>query len=72
MNIKTEAVDERDEQEKALNKTVSSAWKLGSDQNGKNYYYNYVTGESSWKKVSSILKIIFFDFFSIFLMIQNI
>ena len=28
--------------------TINASWKQGSDVNGKNYYYNYVTGESSW------------------------
>jgi hypothetical protein len=29
--------------------TINSSWKQGSDISGKNYYYNYVTGETSWE-----------------------
>ena len=28
--------------------TINASWKQGSDVSGKNYYYNYVTGETSW------------------------
>lgn len=33
-----------------MQKTIAASWKLGSDQNGKNYFYNYVTGESRWTR----------------------
>jgi hypothetical protein len=26
------------------------SWKLGADAYGRNYYYNYITGESTWDK----------------------
>lgn len=29
--------------------TIKAAWKQGSDARGVNYYYNYVTGESTWE-----------------------
>ena len=29
--------------------SINAAWKQGSDSNGTNYYYNYVTGESRWE-----------------------
>lgn len=32
-----------------LELAINSAWKQGSDVNGINYYYNYVTGETSWE-----------------------
>lgn len=28
--------------------TVAASWKQGSDTQGRNYYYNFVTGESRW------------------------
>jgi len=28
--------------------TINASWKQGSDVTGRNYYYNYVTGETSW------------------------
>jgi hypothetical protein len=28
--------------------TIAASWKQGSDATGRNYYYNYVTGESRW------------------------
>jgi hypothetical protein len=31
-----------------LQETINASWKQGSDATGKNYYYNYVTGESQW------------------------
>ena len=32
----------------ALAASIAAAWRQGSDADGKNYYYNYITGESSW------------------------
>ena len=43
-----EAVAERIRTEETMAATIQASWKQGSDVNGKNYFYNYVTGESSW------------------------
>ncbi len=43
-----EAVDERIKVEETMAATIAASWKQGSDINGRNYFYNYVTGESSW------------------------
>lgn len=52
-----EARAERDEAEHATDVAVKTlelvklaAWKLGSDAAGENYYYNWVTGESSYER----------------------
>ena len=29
--------------------TIKASWKQGSNEHGKNYFYNYVTGETSWE-----------------------
>ena len=29
--------------------TIGSSWKQGSDVTGRNYFYNYVTGETRWE-----------------------
>lgn len=34
--------------EENMQATINSSWQQGSDATGKNYYYNYVTGESMW------------------------
>lgn len=34
--------------EENMRATIAASWKQGSDGSGRNYYYNYVTGESSW------------------------
>ena len=34
--------------EESLARSIAAAWRQGSDSNGRNYYYNYITGESSW------------------------
>ncbi len=34
--------------EENMESKIQSAWKQGSDERGRNYYYNYVTGESRW------------------------
>ncbi|GMH60569.1 hypothetical protein TrST_g7525 [Triparma strigata] len=36
--------------EEALKQMVNQGWKLGSDPVGRNYWYNWVTGESTWTK----------------------
>ena len=28
--------------------TVAASWRQGSDIQGRNYFYNYITGESTW------------------------
>jgi len=43
-----EAVAERIRTEETMAATIQASWKQGSDTNGRNYFYNYVTGESSW------------------------
>lgn len=45
---KQQAVADMNDTEDNLKATIAAAWKQGSDATGKNYYYNYVTGESSW------------------------
>jgi hypothetical protein len=42
------AVQDKLETNKFLERTIAAAWKQGSDAHGRNYYYNYVTGESRW------------------------
>ena len=32
-----------------MRRTIAASWKQGSDPNGRNYFYNYVTGESQWE-----------------------
>jgi hypothetical protein len=46
---RAQAVADMNDTEENLQLTISAAWKQGSDATGKNYYYNYVTGESSWE-----------------------
>jgi hypothetical protein len=36
--------------EQALKQVELSSWKMGADEEGTNYYYNWVTGESSYEK----------------------
>lgn len=45
---KQQAIADMNDTEENLQATIAAAWKQGSDATGKNYYYNYVTGESSW------------------------
>ena len=42
------AEEEVKRSEITLAATVAGAWKQGSDAQGRNYYYNYISGESSW------------------------
>ena len=42
------AVEDKRRTDENMRATINASWKQGSDVNGKNYYYNYVTGESSW------------------------
>ena len=44
------AAEARMAAEEALKQMVSQGWKLGSDSLGRNYWYNWVTGESTWEK----------------------
>lgn len=53
--LRIQADKERDEAyeevritEENMRATINASWKQGSDTNGRNYYYNYVTGETSW------------------------
>lgn len=43
-----EAMEDVRRTEENMQATINAAWKQGSDTNGRNYYYNYVTGESTW------------------------
>ena len=43
------AEEDKKKSDDVLKKTINSAWKQGAGPDGKNYYYNYVTGESSWE-----------------------
>lgn len=44
------AAEARMAAEEALKQMVNQGWKLGSDDRGTNYWYNWVTGESTWTK----------------------
>jgi len=44
------AAEARMAAEEALKQMVNQGWKLGSDERGTNYWYNWVTGESTWTK----------------------
>ena len=44
------AAEARMAAEEALKQMVSQGWKLGSDPHERNYWYNWVTGESTWVK----------------------
>lgn len=35
--------------EENMQATIAASWKQGSDTQGRNYYYNFVTGESRWE-----------------------
>ena len=45
---RAEALEDVRRTEENMRATIAASWKQGSDISGKNYYYNYVTGESSW------------------------
>jgi hypothetical protein len=45
---KLQAISDMNDTEDNLKSTIAAAWKQGADVTGKNYYYNYVTGESQW------------------------
>lgn len=42
------ALEEKRKTEENLETTIAASWKQGSDAQGRNYYYNFVTGESRW------------------------
>ena len=44
------AAEARMAAEEALKQMVHQGWKLGADIAGRNYWYNWVTGESTWIK----------------------
>jgi hypothetical protein len=44
------AAEARMAAEEALKQMVHQGWKLGADMTGRNYWYNWVTGESTWVK----------------------
>ena len=48
MDERAVALDDVRRTEENMQATINSSWKQGSDTSGRNYYYNYVTGESSW------------------------
>jgi hypothetical protein len=43
-----EALEEVRRSDENMKATIAASWKQGSDTTGRNYYYNYVTGESRW------------------------
>jgi hypothetical protein len=43
-----DALDEVKQSQENMLATVAGAWKQGSDAQGRNYYYNFISGESSW------------------------
>ena len=43
-----EALEDVKTTEENMAATILASWKQGSDTNGRNYYYNFVTGESRW------------------------
>lgn len=43
-----EALEDVKRTEENMQATIAASWHQGSDATGRNYYYNYVTGESSW------------------------
>jgi hypothetical protein len=44
-----DALEEVKVSEENMQATINSSWQQGSDATGRNYYYNYVTGESMWE-----------------------
>ena len=48
-----EALHEVKITEESLESTIAASWKQGSDSTGRNYYYNFVTGESQWDPPSN-------------------
>lgn len=42
------ALEEKRRTDENMAATIAASWKQGADTTGKNYYYNYVTGESMW------------------------
>ncbi len=54
--LKIEAYEARDDAlekkritDENLTATINRSWKQGSDIGGRNYFYNYVTGETTWE-----------------------
>ena len=43
------AIEDKRRTDENMRATINASWKQGSDVSGKNYYYNYVTGESRWE-----------------------
>jgi len=48
MKERAVALEDKRRTDENMRATIAAAWKQGSDTAGKNYYYNYVTGESAW------------------------
>ena len=44
-----EALEQKRITDENLKATIDSSWKQGSDVTGRNYFYNYVTGETQWE-----------------------
>lgn len=45
---RAEAEEDVRRTEENMRATIAASWKQGSDTQGRNYYYNFVTGESRW------------------------
>ena len=43
---RAQTIEEMKRSEENMKATIAAAWKQGSDASGRNYFYNYVTGES--------------------------
>ena len=46
--VRDVAIEDKRRTDENMRATINASWKQGSDVNGRNYYYNYVTGESQW------------------------
>ena len=54
-----QTIEEMKRNEENMKATIAAAWKQGSDASGRNYFYNYVTGES--RCALQVMQIICFE-----------